>query len=255
MRGVTFSGPLNETVTCRHLYWTVWSRTLPRLERCHSDGSNRSTVILSGILRRPRGLHIDNRNRLYFADDDDQGGFTINRVWAVKNKSAVVCRGRSGAPFAVTSNEKELYWSDGGNLVIWRADKQETCNMEAALRLQGSDRPMGLTVISPRISAVNCGTPDALTDHKEPEKESLVVQTHAPYCQNFCLHGGVCSAGPRLRPVCQCPDGFSGDRCENLACNDNFCLNGGSCNMERGKPKCTCQEEFQGRRCQDIVIR
>lgn len=63
-----------------------------------------------------------------------------------------------------------------------------------------------------------------------------------------CLNGGACVEG-----TCECPDGFSGVRCEteDRCITQNIdCLNGGTC--EDGT--CDCPEGFTGTRCENIDL-
>ncbi|GKT27012.1 hypothetical protein ADUPG1_013567, partial [Aduncisulcus paluster] len=61
-----------------------------------------------------------------------------------------------------------------------------------------------------------------------------------PECEN----GGICFAG-----VCFCPDGFTGDECEDLSCDDGCSedISGGECDGSTGL--CVCNEDFSGDDC------
>ncbi len=63
-----------------------------------------------------------------------------------------------------------------------------------------------------------------------------------------CLNGGTCNE----QGECACPEGFSGDACENTIdpCADVQCENGGTCN-EQGE--CECPEGFSGDNCENAA--
>ena len=60
-------------------------------------------------------------------------------------------------------------------------------------------------------------------------------------CKNPCENNGDCHAG-----VCYCPDGFTGDNCENITCPLG-CDNGGMC-LSNGT--CQCSYPFHGTNCE-----
>ncbi|KAL1502195.1 hypothetical protein ABEB36_007373 [Hypothenemus hampei] len=84
-------------------------------------------------------------------------------------------------------------------------------------------------------------------------------------CSQHCKNGGICiqdiswngtflvSSDDKDKPPlkCICPPQWYGKRCEKRLplCND-FCNNGGTCNLLRGLPHCTCKDGFMGFRCQ-----
>lgn len=63
-----------------------------------------------------------------------------------------------------------------------------------------------------------------------------------------CLNGGECNHGE-----CVCPEGFSGEYCENVGeedpCENVSCLNGGVC----VDGSCVCPEGFSGTNCETSV--
>lgn len=67
-------------------------------------------------------------------------------------------------------------------------------------------------------------------------------------CENLvCLNGGTCVDGS-----CLCPEGYSGDNCENASsgpCENVNCLNGGVC----VDGSCVCPEGFSGPNCETSV--
>lgn len=63
-----------------------------------------------------------------------------------------------------------------------------------------------------------------------------------------CMNGSTCIAGLR-GPLCVCPFGFKGTRCEEAYCPKRFCRYGGNCNVVGGKHECACKSGYSGARC------
>ncbi|XP_017288344.1 milk fat globule EGF and factor V/VIII domain containing b isoform X2 [Kryptolebias marmoratus] len=85
-----------------------------------------------------------------------------------------------------------------------------------------------------------------------------------PCAVNMCLNGGTCVTGTGTPFICICPDGFSGDLCnetETGPCSPNPCENEGICepmsHSRRGdvfsEYVCKCQPGFEGVHCQTNV--
>ncbi|VDN50157.1 unnamed protein product [Dracunculus medinensis] len=78
------------------------------------------------------------------------------------------------------------------------------------------------------------------------------IYDHGVACgQQYCLNGGSCDG-----KICKCPEGFVGNRCETDLCH-NYCLNKGNCSItydpissSRAVPTCSCPIEYTGSRCQ-----
>lgn len=81
---------------------------------------------------------------------------------------------------------------------------------------------------------------------------------------NVCANGGTCVSGAGTPFICICPDGFTGETCnetETGPCNPNPCLNDGTCEVtgqsRRGdvfsEYVCRCQPGFDGVHCQNNV--
>ncbi len=77
------------------------------------------------------------------------------------------------------------------------------------------------------------------------------VDFRDPCTATPCLNGGICVAREGNR-ICECPDGFSGERCEinNDECSPNPCLNGGDCFDFVDAFTCECQSGFTGPVCE-----
>lgn len=57
-----------------------------------------------------------------------------------------------------------------------------------------------------------------------------------------CMNGGTCNLG-----ICDCPEGYAGEYCENEPlCNTIDCLNGGTCELGI----CQCPPEYVGQYCE-----
>ncbi|XP_046809386.1 low-density lipoprotein receptor-related protein 1 [Lucilia cuprina] len=68
-------------------------------------------------------------------------------------------------------------------------------------------------------------------------------------CSGFCKNGGICNIGTKGGPQCQCLQGFYGEQCESDSCA-NYCLNGGLCTEKQQMLLCTCSERYTGERCE-----
>ncbi|MED6262286.1 hypothetical protein ATANTOWER_017245, partial [Ataeniobius toweri] len=78
-----------------------------------------------------------------------------------------------------------------------------------------------------------------------------------PCAENVCNNGGTCVTGTGTPFICICPDGFSGETCnetETGPCSPNPCKNDGVCESRRGDVftdyVCRCQPGFEGIYCQ-----
>lgn len=66
-------------------------------------------------------------------------------------------------------------------------------------------------------------------------------------CDNFCENGGVCQLILNL-PHCECRDGFLGYRCQH--CTNFDCGNGGRCVVKNGVGSCNCLAGYSGAHCE-----
>jgi probable HAF family extracellular repeat protein len=71
-----------------------------------------------------------------------------------------------------------------------------------------------------------------------------------------CINGGVCSARDD-RAVCECPDGYEGDRCEQDVddCAGNPCKNGGTCADGPNEYTCSCTNRYTGEDCEYLEVK
>ncbi|XP_008309699.2 milk fat globule EGF and factor V/VIII domain containing b isoform X4 [Cynoglossus semilaevis] len=94
---------------------------------------------------------------------------------------------------------------------------------------------------------------------------AAVLGVNGDYCKvNVCSNGGTCVTGAGAPFICICPDGFSGDTCNETAigpCVPNPCKNDGLCEVtgltRRGdvfsEYICKCQPGFEGFHCQNNI--
>lgn len=78
-----------------------------------------------------------------------------------------------------------------------------------------------------------------------------LVYTGNDTCSFYCKNGGTCVNGNP--PNCMCASGYAGTQCEaDLYCNQNPCLNGGTCshNTNNTDYVCQCASNFTGHNCE-----
>ncbi|XP_043980690.1 milk fat globule EGF and factor V/VIII domain containing b [Gambusia affinis] len=93
----------------------------------------------------------------------------------------------------------------------------------------------------------------------------LVFGVKGDLCEvNVCKHGGTCVTGTGTPFICICPDGFSGETCnetETGPCSPNPCQNDGVCEATGQSRRgdvfteyiCKCQPGYEGVHCQTNV--
>ncbi|XP_041333727.1 delta-like protein C, partial [Pyrgilauda ruficollis] len=71
---------------------------------------------------------------------------------------------------------------------------------------------------------------------------------------NPCAHGGTCQDGANSF-TCSCTLGFGGPRCRRRAgaCAPSPCRHGGTCFTHFSGPVCACPPGFMGVRCEEAV--
>ncbi|XP_072035207.1 uncharacterized protein [Amphiura filiformis] len=69
-----------------------------------------------------------------------------------------------------------------------------------------------------------------------------------------CGIGGTCQVSGGGRPFCICNDGYQGTMCEIAPCDNNPCLNRGTCALDtstRSGYRCQCRNGYYGRDCEN----
>lgn len=73
-------------------------------------------------------------------------------------------------------------------------------------------------------------------------------------CQRFCENGANCTVEQDKKPVCHCPKGLGGEKCDKIIaknCNQLECHYGGICYSQpsSGRPMCSCKTGWMGLVC------
>ncbi|XP_065578254.1 prolow-density lipoprotein receptor-related protein 1-like isoform X3 [Artemia franciscana] len=74
-------------------------------------------------------------------------------------------------------------------------------------------------------------------------------------CKGYCYHEGVCQVSDdRDTPDCECPRGWTGDRCQfSTFCTEDYCSNNGKCIPNSApdiEPSCQCPDGYYGQHCE-----
>ncbi|CAL1544024.1 unnamed protein product [Lymnaea stagnalis] len=94
----------------------------------------------------------------------------------------------------------------------------------------------------------SCACPDGFVGNLCEEQEDI-----SEICTYFkCYNGGECVTVDEV-PICNCPRGFRGLKCEDIdLCEEYICYNGGRCKIENGEATCLCGKRFKGKQCELI---
>ena len=78
-------------------------------------------------------------------------------------------------------------------------------------------------------------------------KDSMVITQ--------CENNGTCVDGIGDLVTCQCPETYTGERCESAFCSDNYCNNRGTCQIDfiLNVTQCNCIPGYIRERC-DVDI-
>eukprot|EP00057_Strongylocentrotus_purpuratus_P032395 XP_787484.3 PREDICTED: fibropellin-3 [Strongylocentrotus purpuratus] len=70
-----------------------------------------------------------------------------------------------------------------------------------------------------------------------------------------CLYGGLCNIDANDQPLCSCPEGYIGDRCEIAQCPNDYCgVNSIQCFVvDTGEYSCQCMEGYTGSQCETNI--
>uniref|UniRef100_A0A452S896 LDL receptor related protein 4 n=1 Tax=Ursus americanus TaxID=9643 RepID=A0A452S896_URSAM len=127
----------------RYLFWTDWGH-IAKIERANLDGSERK-VLINTDLGWPNGLTLDyDTRRIYWVDAH------LDRIESAdlngKLRQALVSH--VSHPFALTQQDRWIYWTDWQTKSIQRVDKYSGRNKETVLaNVEGL---MDIIVVSPQ---------------------------------------------------------------------------------------------------------
>ena len=199
------------------------------------DGDNKIVASISN-LTSVRAVAVDPWSGLvYWIDKVGRREFRLERADRDGDQRQTVCeRVTDQNPFDLSVGRDFIAWSDWYNTAVWKMDKSSgTCEPEVLLRFNLA-RPMGVDFTkrphscSDRVetteqrshqtpilqsSARLSGTGQ---EDREPRTENnTTTNSISSKCANFCLNAGNCSQDNiNSSPVCTCPPGHSGLRCE-----------------------------------------
>uniref|UniRef100_A0AAR2JUY7 Low-density lipoprotein receptor-related protein 4 n=1 Tax=Pygocentrus nattereri TaxID=42514 RepID=A0AAR2JUY7_PYGNA len=134
------------------LFWTDWGH-IAKIERAHLDGSDRK-VLINTDLGWPNGLTLDYDTRRIFWVDAH-----LDRIESsdLNGKLRQILVSHVSHPFALTQQDRWIYWTDWQTKSIQRVDKHTGRNKETVLaNVEGL---MDIIVVSPnRQTGTNhCG--------------------------------------------------------------------------------------------------
>ncbi|VTJ58187.1 Hypothetical predicted protein [Marmota monax] len=126
-----------------YLFWTDWGH-IAKIERANLDGSDRK-VLINTDLGWPNGLTLDyDTRRIYWVDAH------LDRIESadLNGKLRQVLVSHVSHPFALTQQDRWIYWTDWQTKSIQRVDKYSGRNKETVLaNVEGL---MDIIVVSPQ---------------------------------------------------------------------------------------------------------
>ncbi|CAO2579869.1 Low-density lipoprotein receptor-related protein 4 [Lemmus lemmus] len=126
-----------------YLFWTDWGH-IAKIERANLDGSERK-VLINTDLGWPNGLTLDyDTRRIYWVDAH------LDRIESadLNGKLRQVLVSHVAHPFALTQQDRWIYWTDWQTKSIQRVDKYSGRNKETVLaNVEGL---MDIIVVSPQ---------------------------------------------------------------------------------------------------------
>lgn len=143
-----------------YLFWTDWGH-IAKIERANLDGSERK-VLINTDLGWPNGLTLDyDTRRIYWVDAH------LDRIESadLNGKLRQVLVSHVSHPFALTQQDRWIYWTDWQTKSIQRVDKYSGRNKETVLaNVEGL---MDIIVVSPqRQTGTNaCGVNNGGCSH------------------------------------------------------------------------------------------
>ncbi|XP_067123645.1 low-density lipoprotein receptor-related protein 1 isoform X3 [Centruroides vittatus] len=166
---------------------------------------------------------------------------------------------------------KENFCGNGALCIAKTLENAVCLCPDGMVETRTSDNKTACTVVAPTpstgvanclITCLNGGTCILGQDEKSfcrctPEYEGTTCQIFR--CSSYCKNNGFCytdllqNTSPGKKPPlkCNCPAEWTGERCETpfQNCNQEDCMNGGTCKFVYGSHYCDCPSGFTGPRC------
>ncbi|XP_035672639.1 fibropellin-1-like [Branchiostoma floridae] len=270
------------------MYWTDWGNP-SKIERARMDGTQRSVIINIGQGHWPNGLALDAAaNRLYWCHGGTGAIWTSGVTGSNPSPTQLFTQSAGDVNahlFGIAVDETHLYWTAWNIPGVHRISKSLTgyvrLNLPHFQKLYDihvrtdSNTPSQPNACS--VSNGNCaqlclpvpggGRTCACQDGWSLGSDGRSCQADACH-PNPCLNGGACDGVSRRTSLscsnnvcvsgfthtytCDCPAGFSGDKCEinENECVSNPCQNGGQCQDEANSYSCTCAAGYSGDDCE-----
>uniref|UniRef100_A0A3B1J6C8 Low density lipoprotein receptor-related protein 4 n=1 Tax=Astyanax mexicanus TaxID=7994 RepID=A0A3B1J6C8_ASTMX len=134
----------------KFLFWTDWGH-IAKIERAHLDGSDRK-VLINTDLGWPNGLTLDYDTRIFWVDAH------LDRIESsdLSGQLRQILVSPVSHPFALTQQDRWIYWTDWQTKSVQRVDKYNGRNKETVLaNVEGL---MDIIVVSPNRQTTNhCG--------------------------------------------------------------------------------------------------
>lgn len=107
----------------RYLYWTNAKQSNAAIERSRLDGSEHK-VLINGSLSQPIGIAIDlDNDLLYWTNERGTMFYSIESSNLDGTSRRTLIHGTHHQPFSIAVGDKEVYWSDWINKIVWALPK------------------------------------------------------------------------------------------------------------------------------------
>ncbi|XP_078661143.1 uncharacterized protein LOC144905377 [Branchiostoma floridae x Branchiostoma belcheri] len=175
------------------------------------------TIEMTAVIQRSKTPHIDN-----------SGMLTIGPNFQGELEQLV---------FSDDPNDAALQCENGA-----KPSQEDTKSLEEVTTFANDIEPlMPETKASPRFATSTI--PDDVTSRKMAPEIPKPVGS----CARACKNGGLCTS----ENTCRCPDGYTGQACEQALCRLP-CDNGGTC---AAPDRCVCTRGYVGPRCWKAICR